>query len=263
MPNGRTGRFFTDIWRSASDMRFYGEAAARPFGAALRHLAKVALLLGAVLAAVIVVGLMSFNHAVAWCMDNLPVITVKNGEASADVPQPKVIEFTTGSKEKFAVVIDTTGATPGIGPAYANGVLVKRRGLTVKGGGRVFSIAFDSRASVTADRAYFKRLLVRPAWIALAAAGIFPVTLAALFLQSAAAAVLALLVSRLRGAARGFRPTLQMSFYAAALAVCFLLAVLLAGVRLHPVFLLALYAFVHAAFLIGAVLSAGGGGHGA
>ncbi len=87
MPNRRTGRFFTDIWRSASDMRFYGEAAARPFGAALRHLAKVALLLGAVLAAVIVVGLMSFNHAVAWCMDNLPVITVKNGEASADVIQ--------------------------------------------------------------------------------------------------------------------------------------------------------------------------------
>ncbi len=50
-----------------------------------------------------------------------------------------------------------------------------------------------------------------------------------------------------------------MSFYAAALAVCFILAILLVGVRLDPRVLLGVYAFVHVAFLVAAVVSAEGG----
>lgn len=242
-------------------MRFYAEVAALPFGAAFRHLAKVAAILGVFLSVTLVAALLAFNHAMAWCMDNLPVITVRNGEASADVPQPRVIECGTGARESFAVIIDTTGAVTAIDPRHANGVLIGKRGLLIKGGDRVYSVDFLDRSSFTVDRAYFSRLVIRPAWIALVAIAVFPGVLAALFAQSAAAAALAVAASRLRGAGCAFLPALQMSFYAAALAVCFLLAVVLVGIRLNPVFLLALYAFVHAAFLIGAVLSAGGGAH--
>lgn len=240
-------------------MRFYGEAAALPFGAAFRHLAKVAAVLGVFLAVTLVSAMIAFNHVMAWCGENLPVITIRNGEASADVPQPKVIECGAGGKESFAVIIDTTGAVTAIDPRHPNGVLIGKRGLIIKGGDRVYPVSFLDRSSFTLDRAYFTGLIIRPAWIALAGVAVFPGALAVLFVQSAAAAALAVAVSRLRGPGCAFLPALQMSFYAAALAVCFLLAVVLVGIRLHPVFFLAMYAFVHAAFLIGAVLSAGGG----
>ncbi len=83
MPNGRTGRFFTDIWRSASDMRFYGEAAARPFGAALRHLAKVALLLGAVLAAQREERTIDEERLTTWMYEHLRVIAIPVADADA------------------------------------------------------------------------------------------------------------------------------------------------------------------------------------
>jgi hypothetical protein len=254
----RFGQFFSDVWRSASDMRFYGEVAALPFWSAFRHLLKVVAALGVVLAVMLVVQLVFLNGVWRWCMDNLPVIAIRNGVASAEVPQPKVIERAVNAKESFAVIIDTTGATAGIDPKYTGGVLVKKKGIVIRVGETVFSRDYLDRASFTVDRAYFRRLIVRPPWIALIAAGIFPGVLAALFIQSAAAAALGTLVSRIRGAGCPFRAVLQMSFYAATLAVCFLFAVVLVGVRLSPLSLLALYAFVHVAFLVGAVFSAGG-----
>lgn len=240
-------------------MRFYVAAASAPFGTAFRHLLKVGFALGTVLAVMLVVQLVFLNGVWRWCAANLPVVTVGNGEAIAAVPQPKVIECAVNAKESFAVIIDTTGVTEGIDPKYAGGVLVKRKSIVFRDGETVLSLDYPARFSLTADRAYFERRHVRRAWIALLAAGVYPAVLGALFVQSAAAAALGTLVSRLRGAGYAFGAVLRMSFYAAALAVCFLFAVLLVGVRLNPFALIALYLFVHIAFLIGAVLSAGGG----
>jgi len=128
------------------------------------------------------------------------VITIRNGVASAEVPQPKVFDRVVDAKESFVVIIDTTGATAGIDPKYTGGVLVKKKGIVIRVGETVFSRDYLDRASFTVDRDYFRRLIVRPPWIALIATGIFPGVLAALFIQSAAAAALGTLVSRIRGA---------------------------------------------------------------
>lgn len=259
----RFGYFFSDVWRSASDLRFYGVVAALPFRVALLHLLKVSLALGSMLAVMLVVQLLFLNGVWRWCADNLPVIRVEHGTARAEVIQPKVIEYRASDRESFVVIIDTTGATDGVDAKYRAGVLVKKKGIVFRVGETVFSRDYFTDASFTIDRAYFEGLAVRRRWIALLAAGMYPAVLAALFLQSAAVAGAGALVSRARGAGYPYRAVLQMSFYAVTLAVCFALAVLLVGVRLDPRVLLALYAFVHVAFLVSAVFSAGGGARGA
>ncbi len=240
-------------------MRFYGTAAALPFRSAFLHLVKVSLAIGSMLAVMLAAQLFFLNNVWRWCADNLPAVTVLNGTASAEVAQPMVIEHRSGAGEPFAVIIDTTGATEGVDLKYRAGVLVKKRGVVFRVGETVFSRDYLADASFTIDRRYFESLVVRRRWIALLAAGVYPAALAALFLQSAAAAAVGVFASRLRGAGLPFRAVLQMSFYAAALAVCFILAILLVGVRLDPRVLLGVYAFVHVAFLVAAVVSAEGG----
>ena len=255
---GRLRRFFTDIWKSASDLRFYQEVGALPFGAACRHFLTVAGVFGAILAVMAVVELIFMNNLWLWCRDNLPPVTIRNGEARAEVAQPYLIERKIGGKAHFAVIIDTTGKTERVDPRYSGGVLIKRRAIVFTLGETSIERDFAGVKNLSIDKNYFSGLINGYGRIALYVAGLYGALVLVLFVQSAAAALIGKIVALLRGSRRSFRAILQMSFYALSLAVCVLFFVLFLGLGLHLRYVLGLYVFVHLAFLIGAVLTSGG-----
>jgi hypothetical protein len=254
----RVRHFFTDLWKSASDLRFYQEVAALPFGAAFRHLLTVAGFFGTILAVIAVVQLIFLNHFWLWCRDNLPPMTIRDGEAHAEVAQPHLVERRIGDKANFAVIIDTTGKTERVDPRYSGGVLIKRRAIVFKLGETSIERDFGGVRNLSIDRNYFSGLMFGYKRIALYVAGLYGALVLVLFSQAAAAALIGKVVSLLRGSRRSFRAILQMSFYALSLAVCVLFLVLFVGIGLHLKYTLALYVFIHLAFLICAVLTSGG-----
>ncbi|MCX6338795.1 MAG: DUF1189 family protein [Candidatus Aureabacteria bacterium] len=256
--NRRFGKFFSDLWKSASDLRFYQEVAALPFGAAFRHLLTVAGFFGTVLAVIAVVQLIFLNNLLLWCRDNLPPVTILDGEARAEVAQPHLVERRVGDKANFAVIIDTTGKTDRVDPRYSGGVLIKRRAIVFKLGETSIERNFGEMRNLSIDRNYFSGLTVGYTKMAFYIAGLYGALVLVLFAQSAAAALIGKVVALLRGSRRSFRAILQMSIYALALAVCVLFFVLFMGIGLQPRCVLALYVFIHLAFLIGAVLTSGG-----
>ena len=86
-------------------------------------------------AATTVVWMMHLREAVRWLephLDEIPTITIRNGQASADVEQPWVKRL--GSDDQghdVVAIIDTTGARQSFGPNEV-GVFLKRRDLVVK-----------------------------------------------------------------------------------------------------------------------------------
>ncbi len=79
--------------------------------------------------------MMRLREAVRWLephLDEIPTITIRNGQASADVEQPWVKRL--GSDDQghdVVAIIDTTGARQGFAPNEV-GVFLKRRELVVK-----------------------------------------------------------------------------------------------------------------------------------
>ncbi len=252
------GQFFTDMWKSASDFSFYRRVARLPFGLAFRHLLKISLLFGTVLATIAIFQIVFLNGVLVWCRDNLPVITVHNGEASADVKQPYVITRKVDDKEGITVIIDTTGKTGEIGDEYKNAVLIKREGLIFKLGDRSIKQDFAGAKELTIDKEYFDSRIVSYRRLALYTLLIYVALLLTLFVQSAAVAIIGQAMALIRGLRYTFSEVLRMSFYSASVAVCFLLFILLAGIRLQPFYIFAIYAFIHISFLVGAIFSTGG-----
>ncbi len=252
---GRMRRFLTNIWKSASDLSFYQEVGELPFRAACRHFLTVAGAFSAILAAMAAVELVFMNNLSLWCRDNLPPVTIRNGEARAEVAQPHLIERKFGGGALFAVIIDTTGKTERVDPRYIGGILIKRRSI-------VFTLGETSiertLAGVENLRSYFNGLVRGYRRIALYVSGFYGALMLALFLQSVAGALLGKIAALLRGSPLSFRAIMQMSFYALSVAMCMLFLVLFLGLGLHLRYLLGLYVFVHLAFLIGAVLTSGG-----
>jgi hypothetical protein len=252
------GALINDVWRSASDLRFYGEVARMPFGTAFRHLLKVAVVAGTIVSLVIVLGTLFLNDIWRWCREALPVVTIRDGEASAAVAQPHCIERPVAAQEKIAVILDTTGAVQQVDQKYIIGALIQRRGIVVKMGEAVLSWSYSANRAFTIDRAFFDRLIVGYAKLILLVSGVYGGLFALLFAQSAAVACIGEAVVRIRGLDYSYREVLQMSFYALALAVCFLLFLMLFGIWLRPSYSLGVYAFIHVVFLLAAILTPGG-----
>ena len=250
--------FLSDLWRSASDLRFYQEVAALPFGVVCRHFLMVAVIFGTILAVLVAVQLVFMNNLWLWCRDNLPPVTIKDGEAHAEVTQPYLIERKMGDKANFAVVIDTTGKTEGVDPRYNGGVRIARRAVTFKLGDMSIKRDLAEVKNLSIDKNYFNGLIVGYWRIAIYVGGIYGALVVLLFVQSAVAALIGKVVALLRGSRRSFMAILRMSLYALSLAVCVLFFVLFLGLGLRVLYVLALYVFIHLAFLIGAVLTSGG-----
>lgn len=252
------GHFFKDIWRSATDLKFYQEVARLPLRNAFRHLLKVVALFGTIGAIVLVSQIIFLNQVWRWCGDNLPVIVIRNGEATAEVAQPYRVERKLAGRELCAVVIDTTGQVARLDPKYRLGILVKKRSLVVTMGEGSVQWSFAGVRDLTIDRDYFVRRRVSAGWCVLYVAGLYAVFLALLTAQSAAVALLGQGVSAFRGSGCTFPAVLKMSFYAVSLSVCALFIILVLGIRLMPFYLVAIYLLIHVAFLMGAMLARGG-----
>lgn len=248
----------SDLWRSASDLRFYQEVAALPFGVACRHFLIVTGFFGTILAVLAVAQLVFMNNLWLWCRDNLPPVTISNGEARAEVAQPYLMERKMGDKANLAVIIDTTGKTETVDPRYNGGVLIARKAVMFKLGDMSIKRDLAGIKNLSIDKNYFSSLIVGYGRMALYVAGIYGALLLLLFAQSAVAALIGKAVALLRGSRRSFMAVLRMSLYALSLAVCVLFFVLFLGVGLQVRYVLALYVFIHFAFLIGAVLTSGG-----
>lgn len=229
-----------------------------PFGVVCRHFLMVTGFFGTILAILAVVQFIFMNDLWLWCRDNLPPVTIRDGEAHAEVAQPYLIERKMGDKANFAVLIDTTGKTEGIDPRYSGGVLVARKAVTFKLGDMSIKRDLAEVKNLSIDKNYFSGLIVSRGRIALYAAGIYGALVVLLFIQSAVAALIGKVVASIRGSRRSFMAILRMSLYALSLAVCVLFFVLFLGLGLQVRYVLALYTFIHLAFLIGAVLTSGG-----
>jgi len=251
------GRFFSDIWRSATDLRFYQEVAQRPFLVAFRHILKIAGIFGTISAVVMLSLLIFLNGIYRWCGGNLPTIVIQNGVAHAEVLQPYRVEGTAGGKERFTVAIDTTGKMERPDPNYRIGVLVKRTGFVFAMGDNIMEWSFTGLQDLTIDKNYFERSIIRYRSMSLYVAGLYAAILLLLIAQSSAAAALGKGVGVLCGCRLSFIAILKMSSYAIALSVCALFFVVLAGVRLQPFYILAIYILTHLAFLFGAILVTG------
>ncbi|HEY2743701.1 MAG TPA: DUF1189 family protein [Polyangia bacterium] len=79
--------------------------------------------------------MLRLKEAVRWLephLDEIPTITIKNGEASADVEQPWVKRLGTDDHgHQVVAIIDTTGAREGFAPNEI-GVFLKKTELVVK-----------------------------------------------------------------------------------------------------------------------------------
>ena len=254
---GRPGGFFHDVWKSASDFRFYRSVAGLPFGSAFMHLVKIAIGMGTVLSVLLVIEMLTVNPLLVWFRDNIPPIRIRNGVASTDVEQPFVAERRRNGRIAFAVIIDTTGKTPRVPDKYANALLLQKKGLTLKVGDKSFHQEFSAIEEAVIDREYFDRLILTPGRLLLYIAAAYGGTLALLFAQSACVAAVGTAVSIVSGAGYSFGAVMRMSFYALSLAVCFLVLALMLGLRMRPAYLFGIYLFIHVAFLSGGVLVGG------
>lgn len=254
----RLRRLFNDMWRSASDLHFYAEVARMPFGPAFAHLLRVSLAAGTVFSLLMILNVYFLNGFMRWCQENMPVVEVRGGEASSDVPQPYIIERTAGSGEKAAVIIDTTGAVARVGGEYMIGALIRKDGITVKARDAELSWSYPKGAAFTIDRRFFGRFIISAWMIPLIAGSIYMAVLLILFAQAAAVALLGEGVAALRGIRYSYREVLQMSFYAVSLAMCVMLILTFLGIVLSPGYSIAVYAFIHLTFLVAAVMTAEG-----
>ncbi len=79
--------------------------------------------------------MMKLREAARWLephLDEIPTITIRNGEASADVEQPWVKRLGTDDQgHQVVAIIDTTGEREGFAPNEV-GVFLKKRELVVK-----------------------------------------------------------------------------------------------------------------------------------
>jgi hypothetical protein len=112
--------------------------------------------------------------------------------------------------------------------------------------------------NLSIDKTYFNDRVVGYGKIALYVVGIYGALLVLLFAQAAVAAFIGRGVALLRRSRCSFMAILRMSLYSLSLAVCVLFLVLFLGIGLQVQYLLALYVFIHFAFLLGAVLTSGG-----
>lgn len=255
------GQFFNDCWKSISDFRFYSYVAKQPFGAAIRHFLKMTVLVGTICSILMVTQMIFMNRFLTWCRDNLPEITISEGNAAADVPQPYVAQRDEAGRIEFTVVIDTTGETTQLDEDYVNGILVRKNGVVFRFGKRTMEHVFPETLNVTIDRAYYESIIFTPLRIAGYVAAVYLILGVVWFLQSLFITSLTYTVAMWRRAGCLYRMALNISLYALTPAVCFLMAIVLLGVGLHPLYACALYLIIHVAFAIGAVISYGASRH--
>ena len=120
--------FFFRIWSNCVDPKSYSEVIKQPFAKSLGYISLLLFIYVLLVSIVMHFGAISFaRHTMRWIDENIPEITIENGEISADVRQPYIREL-----DGFAVIIDTTGKMKKIDPKYEHGILVTKKQVFFK-----------------------------------------------------------------------------------------------------------------------------------
>ena len=125
--------FADSVIRSLHDPALYREAAGRSLPRSLLHLVRLAFLAALALTAAATLWLSSlWTEHVAPVLDSLPTITIRDGVATVEGPQPwvrRVVRDRDG--HDWVIILDTTGRTEDLG-AGERGLLLQRTELKVK-----------------------------------------------------------------------------------------------------------------------------------
>src|SRR5262245_50433592 len=125
--------FVDNVIRSLPDPRLYREVAGRSWLRSLLQLGRLAFLAALALTTAATLWLSSlWSEHVAPVLDSLPTITIRDGVASVDGPQPwsrRVVRDQAG--HDWVIILDTTGRTQDFG-ASERGLLLQRTELKVK-----------------------------------------------------------------------------------------------------------------------------------
>jgi len=105
----------TKLLRAPFDFGVFAEVASQRALRSIGALAILILLSAGVATTIISLTMHKAYRELAPLVDTLPTVVIKEGKASANVPQPWVREQTEGLKT-IALIIDTTGATTGFTP---------------------------------------------------------------------------------------------------------------------------------------------------
>jgi|GEM_PF-3196167 len=105
----------TKLFRAPFDFGVFAEVATQRALRSIGGLAILILLSAGVATTKISVTVHRAYRELSPLIDKLPTVVIKDGKASANVPQPWVREQTEGLKT-IALIIDTTGATTGFTP---------------------------------------------------------------------------------------------------------------------------------------------------
>jgi hypothetical protein len=222
------------LLRAMVDLGLYREVHAQPMWRTLRHLALLVLLATAALTVVIAGGVGRFLDGVERHVDKIPTITLGNGEASVDVPQPWLLEI--GRRDdgtRVVLIIDTTGTWSDFRSDQV-GLFLARRHLLVRPDSEARSHAVPLRyfGNRTIGPELARRWIARARWVvpAAVAAILFVWGLVAKTAQALLLTIVASMAAGSRRRALHFSSLFTIAVYALTPAV-----VLAAGRRLGGV----------------------------
>ncbi len=116
--------FFEEIRKAVSDFTFYKEVKRMPVSRAIKYLLALLLVTTVLLSLRLTVDMnRGLGVASRWMDENLPVITIAEGEVEVDVKQPFILE-----EEGFVLIIDTTGQISNLDD-YEQGLLLTKNSV--------------------------------------------------------------------------------------------------------------------------------------
>lgn len=121
-------KFFINLWRSATNFRFYKEIAfqgvSKNMGYFFLFIFLITLVLSMKFSTALIQGMGEVSREIG---DKLPEIRIENGIVSTDAQEPFVIE-----EKNFIFIIDTSGKTITIDPSCKQGILLTKNKLINK-----------------------------------------------------------------------------------------------------------------------------------
>ncbi|MBU2102759.1 MAG: DUF1189 family protein [Candidatus Omnitrophota bacterium] len=145
--------FFHEIIQSVSQSSFYGRVKDGKVTRSVRYIFLFVFLLSFLFTArTLYIINQGVAQGVVWAKKNLPVVTIENGSARADVAQPFVKEI-----EESIIIIDTTGIITTLSD-YTQGLLLTKHELIYKkstGETRMYDLRRVKRFRL--DEAYMRK----------------------------------------------------------------------------------------------------------
>lgn len=121
--------FFASISHSCIDFQFYKEVVNQPISKSLKYIFFFLFLTAVIMSIGNIIRLNKFiDEGREWSIKNVPVISIVNGKALVDVPQP----YTVWKDEHVIFLIDTTGQNTSIDTAFPIGFLLTQTKFIMK-----------------------------------------------------------------------------------------------------------------------------------